>query len=185
MMNKREKEELELHNLLQECIEEQLVIGLTPKENIEIYFNIDPITKFKCPTGIQGAACFDTENNRVFILLRKRSYLIMPYEQRKRLIHHELIHCNLNKNNMPINHIKDSKLFSNYSKLIENRYHINPLETYHQSCFDYKNKIIKHNASFICDECGYISHFVFDDSANNNLNKKCPNCGHQLTFKKD
>ena len=183
-MNKKEFEQIELSSFLQECINEQKEIGLHPLNNIEIYFNVDPITNFKCPNGIQGTACFDIANNRTFILVRKKSFLIMSTEQRKRLIHHELIHCNMNEDNKPINHLKDGELFFRYSKLIQNKYHISPLETYHQSCFDYNEKTINYNASFVCHECGYISHFMYDDTADNDLNKKCPNCGHQLVFKK-
>lgn len=184
-MNKKEKEQKELNELLKECINEQINVGLKPIANIEIYFNFDSISKSRCSSNVIGTTCFDLKNSRTFILIRRKYFGLLSIAQKKRLIHHELIHCNLNEKGEPINHINDGMLFSECSQKIDEAYHINPMETHHKSCFDFESGKVDYNYTFTCRCCGYKSHFVLkNESTNVDFNKSCPNCGKKLIYEK-
>ena len=182
-MNKREKEELELHNLLQECIEEQLAIGLTPKDNIEIYFSKDPITGER-PSPNTGAFAMIDDNGRPFIVMTRNYFQKMPINCIKGLIHHELIHLNLPKENKLIKHIRDWRKYTELSNKVYEKYKINPLETYSFECFETKNGIPKYNYIAKCPRCGLIVHDLLDENTEYDLDITCHNCGVKLKIEK-
>ena len=182
-MNKKEKEELELHNLLQECVNEQLAIGLTPKDNIEIYFSKDPITGERPPQNTGAFAMID-DNNRPFIVMTRTYFKKMPTRCVKRLIHHELIHLNSKENDL-IYHVKNWEIYTNLSNKIFQKYNINPLETYSFECFENKKSIPRYNCVAKCPRCSLISYYMLDDDVEYDLNISCHNCGVKLDIKKD
>ena len=182
MMNKKEREQLKLNNLLQECINEQRAIGLTPKNNIEIYFSKDPITKERCRKNSSAFAV--SENDRNFIIISRKYFERMPYKEIKRLLHHELIHLNSIKKNKIIKHIRDWKKFTELSNKVCESYDINPLNNYSIDCFENKNSIPKYNYVIKCPKCGSKTYFMLDDNIEYDLNIKCHNCGTKTNVEK-
>lgn len=181
-MNKKEKEQLEINSLLKECIDEQLRIGLKPAENIEIYLGKDPVTNEKCNKTAYGFS-FVSEGRNV-IIIQKNFYKNMPISQIKRLIHHELIHLNLNKKDEAIEHIKDWKKFTELSNKIKTAYDINPLLGYTVDCFINKKSIPTYNCLSFCPRCGGGVYFVLDEGKEYDFNGTCPNCGEKLVYEK-
>ena len=181
-MNKKEKEQLELNNLLQECINEQLKIGLHPALNIEIYIEKDPITGSKCSNDSHACADIYDDTKRKVILIKRKSYNTYPINELKALIHHELIHLNLKKNGNIIQHIDDWAEFKKLSEKINKFYKINPLSSYEVECF--KEKKIRYNGIARCNNCGFISHYLIDYNLDYDFNSECPNCGKKLVYEK-
>ena len=112
-MNKKDKEQTELNRLLQECIREQKDVGLIPKDNIEVYFDKDPITGEK--SNKTSSAFAMSEDGRNCIIIKKSYFKKMPTKEIKRLLHHELIHLNATEKDKTIEHKKDWQMFMNLS----------------------------------------------------------------------
>ena len=182
-MNKKDKEQAELNRLLQECIREQKDVGLCPIDNIEIYFNKDPITGEKCDRNSYGFSAID-KSDRKFIIISKKYFDKMPIKQIKRLIHHELIHLNLNKDGKMLSHHKDWKEISRLSKVIYDNYNINPLGGYGISCFENKSSEPNYNYSSVCKRCGLETYYVLNEGFEYDFDGRCPNCGARLEYKK-
>lgn len=178
----KDKDILELNRLLQECIAEQKAIGLSPKEDVEIYFSVDPKTKEK-PLRNTGAMVMIDDDDRSFIVITKKYFNVLPTKHIKRLIHHELIHLN-SKDNDLIYHKKDWQKYNELSNKIYQAYNINPLETFSLKCFKEKNDIPKYNYIAKCPRCSLISHYLLDKNIEYNFNIKCHNCGKKLIIKK-
>lgn len=181
-MNKKEKEQLKLNSLLQECIDEQLKISLKPTDNIEIFLGQDPVTKEKCnKTAYAFSFVFEGRN---VIVVSRTFYNKTPISEIKRIIHHELIHLNLNEKGEITEHIKDWEKFSELSNKIKKAYGINPLFGYTIDCFENKNSMPKYSCVSTCPRCGGGVHFVLDKTKEYDFNGICPNCGKKLIYKK-
>lgn len=177
-------DEIEINKLLQECIAEQKAIGLTPKDNIEIYFSVDPKTKEK-PARNTGAVAFIDNDNRPVIVVTKISYKKLPTKYLKVLLHHELIHLNSSENGKLIQHKRDWQKYTELSNKIYQTYDINPLESYSLECFENKDSIPRYNCVASCPRCGLVSYYLIDKIEDYNLNIRCHNCGKKLIIKKD
>ena len=125
-MNKKEREQLKLNSLLQECANEQKAINLNPASNIEIYIEKDSITNFRCPKLSDGCSVVFDDSNRKVILIKRKCFNAYSDEQLKTLIHHELIHLNLKEDGSMIRHKKDWRLYTKLSNKIRKAYGINP-----------------------------------------------------------
>lgn len=183
-MNKKEKEQLELNNLLQECINEQKAIRLKPADDIEIYINKDPMTNFMCPRDSFGFGNIYKDTKRKIILIRRMCFDKYPKSELKGLIHHELIHLNLKKDGTPISHYRDWELFTKLSELIKEKYNIDPLKTYDVSCFENKKSIPKYNLFSFCPRCGLKNYFNLENDAEYKFDNECSNCGKKLIYEK-
>ncbi len=183
-MTKKEKEQLKLNNLLQECIQKQKVIGLNPANNIEIYIEKDVVTNSKCPRFSDGCSIVFSDSNRKAILIKRKCFNVYSSEQLKALIHHELIHLNLKNDGTMIQHKKDWKLFTELANKIYKTYGINPLVSIDLSCYNQDNHSFAHNTIAECDKCGAKSYMFLNETKNYNFNKPCPFCGNKLTYKK-
>lgn len=183
-MTKKEREQLKLNQLLQECIDEQKAIGLHPADNIEIYIQKDPITGLSCPNDIYGYGGVHIPTGRRIILIRRKCFDKYPKNELKSLVHHELIHLNLKNDGLIIQHIDDWDLFTELANKIYKTYNINPLEKYSLACFEKKNSIPRYNCTSICPRCGLKSHYVINNDIEYSFDGKCSNCGHDFTYEK-
>ena len=86
-MNKKDREQFEINNLLKECIDEQKAIGLNPADGIEIYIQKDPITGYSCSYKIYGLAKISSNKKRKVILIRRKCFDKYPKSELKNLIH--------------------------------------------------------------------------------------------------
>lgn len=184
-MNKKDREQFEINNLLKECIDEQKAIGLNPADGIEIYIQKDPITGYSCSYKIYGLAKISSNKKRKVILIRRKCFDKYPKSELKNLIHHELIHLNLKEGGKMIGHGKDWKLFTNLSKKIYKAYGINPLEDYTPECYKTKDGVPYYNCTTICPKCGAKGHQILQDGLEYVFDGKCSNCGHKFIIKKD
>lgn len=183
-MNKKEKEQLKLNNLLQECIDEQKAIGLRPADNIEIYIGKDPTTNTRCPKTSDGYSVAFDESKRRVVLIKRKCFDVYSTMNLKTLIHHELIHLNLKDDGSMIRHKKDWKLFTKIANEIHKAYGINPLESFSLSCYDESDGSIRYNTIAECYRCGARSFGFLDETKNYNFNNPCPFCGGKLIYKK-
>lgn len=87
VMTKKEKEQLKLNNLLQECIGEQLKIGLHPADNISIYIYKDPETGVVCPKEATGYSALYKNSAKKIILIKRNCFEKYPDSELKCLIH--------------------------------------------------------------------------------------------------
>lgn len=182
-MNNEEKEQTKLNKLLQECIEEQNNIGLRPINGVKAYFK-EPITKTKCPQKLGATTAHIEGSDDIFILVNENFFKLMPSKYKKALLHHELIHCILNKNDEPISHMDDWQEFSEISNKIYEVYGFRPIDTYTPDCFSGENKTIEYTDYSSCPRCGHVSYYNFKKRSRYKTRDKCPNCGYELEKKR-
>lgn len=183
-MNKKDREQFEINNLLKDCVDEQKAIGLSPADGIEIYIQKDPKTGYSCPFRFSGLARISLDTKRKVILIRRICFNKYSKNELKNLIHHELIHLNLKEDGEMIGHGKDWKIFSDISKKIYDTYKINPLENYTPECYKTKDSFPEYNYSSICPRCGFKSHYILEEGIEYKFNSRCPNCRKKLVHEK-
>lgn len=184
-MTKKEKDQLKLNNLLQECIDEQLKIGLHPADNISIYIYKDPETGVVCPREATGYSALYKNSPKKIILIKRNCFEKYPKSELKCLIHHELIHLNLKEDGDLTKHRRDWKKFAELSQKVYEAYGIDPLESHSISCYKDKKSLPKYNCSSICPRCGLKCHYIINEEIKYNCDIYCSNCGHKLNIEKD
>ncbi len=183
-MNKKEREQLKLNNLLQECIAEQKAIGLNPVDGIEIYIQKDPISKYSCSRKSYGFSTIEKRTKRKVMLMRRKCFDKYPIHELKSLIHHELIHFNLKENGELTGHGSDWELYTNMSKKVYEAYGFNALETYMAECYKTKDSIPRYNCIVNCSRCGLKNYLFLEEDVEYNFLKRCPNCNKKIIIKK-
>ena len=175
------KDEIKLHELLQECIEEQKKIGLTPKENTEIYLSMDPKTKER-PRKRTAAFAMIDDDGRPFIVITKIHFKVYPIWYVKSIIHHELIHLNSSDNKL-IRHRRDWEKYTELANKIYEAYGVNPLITYDDKCFKTKESLPEYNCIGECPRCGAKNYYVLREGVEYNPDIWCHNCGVKYIMK--
>ena len=171
----KEKELNSLKRLVEECMAEQKSIGLRPVVN-NVFFNYDPESHIKIGNKL-GATICNTETNSVTLIFKRTYFDKIPLSVKKELIHHELIHVNL-QDGKTISHITNWREFSKISKKIKEAYGIDPLVTYTSDCFT-NDKQIRYNRFTNCPNCGSENYFYHEAGSGkwDSKTTKCNNCG--------
>lgn len=171
----KEKELNSLKRLVDECIVEQKSIGLHPVVN-NVFFNYDPESRIKIGNKL-GATICNIKTNSITLIFKRTYFDKIPSNVKKELIHHELIHANL-QDGKTISHITNWREFSKISKKIKEAYEIDPLVTYTSDCFA-NDKQIRYNRFINCPNCGSKKYFYHETGSGKWGSKttKCNNCG--------